>query len=384
MKQFLATAAIMAASFALTACDDGPRFHVEGNIGNATDSVLYFENISLERPVVIDSVRLDESGAFSFSDKAPAAPEFYRLRIAGQTINISADSTETIVVRAKFPDIATGYEVSGSANCERIRELSLMQIELHNRALALEANTSMSRSEIRDSLLAIIDAYKHEVTTYYIFKDPKAASSYFALFQTLGNYLIFNPHNNRDDIRVFAAVATSWDTFYPEAVRSINLHNIALKGMNDERIAAQNRKQVIDESKVTRSGIIDLNLPDSDGRERKLSALAGNVVLLDFHVFASKDSPKRILTLRDLYNKYHERGFEIYQVSLDTDKHFWKQQTASLPWVSVLAPDGLSSTCLTTYNVPAVPEFFLIDRENNLVSRSSQIQDVGEEIEKLL
>lgn len=384
MKQLLTSAALLAASSAFTACNDEARFHVEGTIGSAADSVLYFENISLSGPVLIDSVRLDADGKFSFSDKAPAAPEFYRLRIGGQIINISADSTETVVVNATFPNIATGYEVSGSDNCERIRELSLKQIDLHNRALALEANTALSREEIRDSLLTMINDYKREVTAAYIFKDPKAASSYFALFQTIGDFLIFNPHNNRDDIRVFAAVATSWDTFYPEAVRGTNLHNIALEGMKNHRLVTQMKNSTIDESKVTTAGIIELSLPDRHGNERRLSALAGKVVLLDFHVFASKESPKRILTLRDLYNKYHERGFEIYQVALDTDEHFWKQQTEALPWVSVLAPDGLSSACLSAYNVPAVPEFFLIDRDNNLVSRSAQIKDVEEEIEKLL
>ena len=230
----------------------------------------------------------------------------------------------------------------------------------------------------------MINDYKREVTAAYIFKDPKAASSYFALFQTIGDFLIFNPHNNRDDIRVFAAVATSWDTFYPEAVRGTNLHNIALEGMKNHRLVTQMKNSTIDESRVTTAGIIELSLPDRHGNERRLSALAGKVVLLDFHVFASKESPKRILTLRDLYNKYHERGFEIYQVALDTDEHFWKQQTEALPWVSVLAPDGLSSACLSAYNVPAVPEFVLMDRDNNLVSRSAQIKDVEEEIEKLL
>ena len=36
------------------------------------------------------------------------------------------------------------------------------------------------------------------------------------------------------------------------------------------------------------------------------------------------------------------------------------------------------------YNVQRVPEFFLIDRDNNLVSRSSQIKDIDKAIEELL
>jgi hypothetical protein len=107
-------------------------------------------------------------------------------------------------------------------------------------------------------------------------------------------------------------------------------------------------------------------------------------VLLDFHVFALEDSPARILMLRELYNKYQAQGFEVYQVSLDTDEHFWKQQTAALPWVSVRDADGVQSQRLLLYNIQSIPEFFLIDRGNNLVKRSAQIKDLEAEIRKLL
>lgn len=88
--------------------------------------------------------------------------------------------------------------------------------------------------------------------------------------------------------------------------------------------------------------------------------------------------------LRELYNKYHDRGLEIYQVGLDADEHFWKQQTAALPWISVHDPAGLNSQNLVSYNVRALPEFFIIDRGNNLVNRSSQIKDIEQAIEQLL
>lgn len=384
MRNLIRTAAATMAAISIAACGDGGRFRVEGSIGGARDSILYFENISLEGPVTVDSVRLGDDGAFSFSDKAPSAPEFYRLRIAGQIINVSADSTETVTVRAQYPTMATDYEVTGSENCSRIRELALKQIDLHRRAMALEGNTALSRDEVRDSLMAMIEAYKDDVTENYIFRDPKAASSYFALFQTLGNYLIFNPRTSSSDIRVFAAVATGWDMYYPETLRGQNLHNIAIEGMKNERIAAAEKNRTIDPAKVTTAGLIDLSMKDNHGTVRTLTALKGKVVLLDFHLFAASDSPKRILMLRDLYNKYHDRGLEIYQVSVDTDEHFWKQKTDALPWISVRASEGSDSQCLATYNVRAVPEFFLIDRDNNLVSRSEQIGDLETEIEKLM
>jgi hypothetical protein len=97
-----------------------------------------------------------------------------------------------------------------------------------------------------------------------------------------------------------------------------------------------------------------------------------------------ENSPARILQLREIYNKYHAQGLEIFQVSLDSDEHFWKQQTAALPWVSVRDEDGVNSQRLLLYNVQAVPDFFLIDRGNNLVKRAAQIKDLEAEIKKLL
>lgn len=367
----------------LTACSQ-EKFHVVGTIGEAKDSILYFEHVSLDGPVVVDSVKLPKSGEFSFSDERPEAPEFYRLRIAGQVINIAVDSTETVTVKASWPTMPTAYEVSGSDNCERIRQLSLMQIDLTERAIAVDRDENLNAAQVQDSILRMMESYKKDVCDRYIFKDPKASSSYFALFQTLGNLLIFNPQSNQQDIKVFAAVATSWDTFYPGSLRGQNLHNIALEGMKNRNIVKARQLQSIDATKVVSSGIIEISLPDIKGGERKLSSLKGQVVLLDFHVYGMNESPARILMLRELYNKYHPKGLEIYQVGLDSNEHYWKQQTAQLPWVCVYDEDGATSTTLANYNVTTVPEFFLIDRGNNLVSRSSQITDLEKEIEMLL
>lgn len=378
----LCTLALMAAM--LTSCNN-KKFHINGTVTEAKDSVLYLENMSLDGPVVVDSVRLDDKGAFSFSGKAPDAPEFYRLRIAGQIINLSVDSTETVDVKASYPSMATGYTVDGSAECATIRELALKQIDLQNRVIAVQNNPNLGYDLTRDSIGKLVAAYKEDIKRNYIYKAPMRASSYFALFQTLGNMLIFNPRENADDVKVFAAVATSWDTYHPDALRGKNLHNIAIEGMKNVRImrnkmAAQN----IDASKVNVSNIIDISLLDNQGNRRSLTDLKGKVVMLDFHVFGSNGSTKRIMEMRELYNKYHDRGFEIYQVAFDPDEHFWKTQTAALPWISVRDPQGLQSQNLAAYNVSSIPTFFLIDRNNEVKKRDSQITDIDAEINALL
>lgn len=360
------------------------KFHVKGSVANAKDSILYLENMGLDGAVVIDSVKLDETGNFDFAEKTAEAPEFYRLRIANQIVNVSIDSTETVSVKATYPNMAVQYEVEGSENCKKIQELAYKQINLQARVIDLQRNSSLGYEATNDSILKIVEAYKNEVKRDYIFKEPMKAYAYFALFQTLGNQLIFNPRSSKDDVKVFAAVATSWDTFYPEALRGKNLHNIALEGMKTQRIVESKRNMQIDPSVVNVSNIIDIDLIDNKGNQRKLTDLVGKVVLLDFHVFAANGSTARIMKLREVFNKYHAQGLEIYQVSFDPDEHFWKQQTAALPWVNVRDARGGDSPIMVEYNLQAIPTYFLIDKTGALYKRDAQIKDLDAEIKRLL
>ena len=387
ITKLYSAAAIVMAALTFASCNN-KKFHINGNITEAKDSMLYLENISLDGPVAIDSVKLGEDGSFVFEENAKdsVCPDFYRLRIAGQTINLSIDSTETISVKAAYPSMSYQYTVDGSDNCNTIKELSLKQMNLQNLINDIAKNPNIGV----DSAVVIIDraihAYKQDIKSNYIFKAPMKASSYYALFQTLQvgrtNTLIFNPRNNKEDVKVFAAVATSWDTYYPNAERGKNLHNIAIQGMKDIRIIeSQMAAQQIDASKVQVNGVIELSLQDNKGITRRLTDLKGKVVLLDFHLFAGEQSTKRIMMLREIYNKYHAAGLEIYQVSVDPDEHFWKTSTAALPWISVRDEKGQS---VAKYNIQSIPTFFLIDRSNTLRARDVQIKDLDTAIKELL
>ena len=390
ISKIYSAAVIMVAALAFTSCNN-KKFHINGNITEATDSMLYLENLSLNGPVKIDSVKLGEDGAFAFDENAmdSITPEFYRLRIANQSINLSIDSTETVKVKASYPQMSYKYEVEGSENCSKIKELSIKQMILQNNINAITKSPNMGIDSVDVIVARMLDGYKQDIKVNYIFKEPMKASSYYALFQTIQlgtvNSLIFNPRNNKDDVRVFAAVATSWDTYYPGAERGKNLHNIAIEGMKDIRIIENQRaQQQIDASKVSVNGCIDLAMEDSKGQVRRLTDLKGKVVLLDFHLFASSESTKRIMMLRELYNKYHPAGLEIYQVSVDPNEHFWKTSTAALPWICVRDEGGIQGQSLQLYNVQSIPTFFLIDRSNTLKARDAQIKDLDEAIKNLL
>ena len=381
------TAVMGVAVLSLGSCTE-KKFNINGTITQAKDSVLYLENMSLNGPKAVDSVKLDENGNFEFKQKAPDAPEFYRLRIANQMVNLAVDSTESITVKAAYPTMSANYEVSGSEECTKIRDLAYMQLALQRQVTAIANSPALGVEAVEDSVTKVLEVYKNKVKLNYIFKEPMKAYAYYALFQTIvlgnANILIFNPRSSKDDVKVFAAVATSWDTYFPKAERGLNLHNIAIEGMKNVRIAENNARQTISADKVKVAGVIDIALTDNHGRVRKLTDLKGKVVLLDFQAFAAEGSLKRIMMMREIYNKYHDRGFEIYQVSFDPEEHFWKTKTAALPWVSVWDENGTRSAVLAQYNVQTLPTFFLIDRNNTLQKRDAQIKDLDAEIQALL
>lgn len=374
------------AAIALGACDSEPKFKVEGNITGADGKMLYLEASALEGVVALDSVELGANGAFMFKQNRPESPEFYRLRLDNKVINFAIDSTETIKINADEATFATAYNVEGSANSLKIKELtqkqSKLQADVNALASSLQANR-INASDYETGINDLVKRYKDEVKIGYIFAAPNTSAAYFALFQKLGSYLIFDPFNNKDDVKCFAAVATSLNNMYPHADRSKNLYNIVIKGMKNTRTPQANTVE-LPESQVKETGIIDIALRDMKGNTRKLSDLKGKVVLLDFTIYQSTVSAAHNYQLRDLYDKYHGQGLEIYQVSLDADEHFWMTTADNLPWVCVRDANGIYSQIAAIYSVQNVPTIFLVNKQNELSARGETIKDLDAAIKALL
>lgn len=374
------------AALTITACSSGPEFQVNGDISGADGKMLYLEASGLEGIVPLDSVKLKGEGSFRFKQSRPESPEFYRLRVDNKVINFSVDSIETIQIKAPYVDFETTYTIEGSENSNKIKELTLKQSNLQKKVenlLGTLRSNKMGHDVFEDSLAALIKNYKNDVKVNYIYAAPNTAAAYFALFQKLNDYLIFDPLNSKDDVKCFAAVATSLNSSYPNAIRSKNLYNIVIKGMKNTR-QSQSKTLEIPQDKIVETGIIDIALRDQKGNVRKLTDLEGKVVLLDFSVFQSPAGAPHNLMLRELYNKYAPQGLEIYQVSLDADEHFWKTSAGNLPWVCVRDGNGVYSTNVAVYNVRQVPSIFLINRNNELKLRGEDIKDLEAAVKSLL
>ena len=366
--------------FFLSACNNSSDFTVKGVVAGADGQLMYLENVGISNVVTLDSIKLAPGGKFKFTEKRPEYPDFYRLRLNNQLINFAVDSTETISFVADAGTFATSYSVEGSENSKAIKAITLAQ---------LDANQAISRlrKEYEDKMISdttyrmkVLAAYK-EVARKDIYSAPMSTAAYFALFQQIDGLLFFDLYD-RKDVKAYGAVATSYNHTYPESPRSKHLYNLTLQSMKVLRA-----QRPVDYSNVETKEIsfLDIELPDVRGEVVKLSTVApGKVVLINFTAYQTEWSPALNMALGELYTKYHDQGLEIYQVSLDSDFHFWRNGASNLPWVTVHDPQSVYSQVAGLYNVKQLPALFILDRKGNLVKRVEDVKKLEADVKAVL
>lgn len=360
-----------------------PTFTVEGVVAGADGQTMYLENIALSNVTLIDSVKLNASGKFMFKAEKPAYPDFYRLRLKNQLINFAIDSTETITVTADVKTFATSYTIEGSDNCTAIKEITLAQLDADqeiNRIRKDYRSGVLSDTAYRRRTIEMAEAYK-EVARKHIYANPMSTAAYYALFQQVDGMLLFDLYDKADS-RSFGAVATSYNHLYPESPRAKHLYNLALQSLK----VIRNRRTVdLDNVVVHEVDIVDLTLPDIEGKEIKLTDVAKDkVAILNFTAYETEWSPSLNLTLGSLFEKFHGKGFAIYQISLDSNVHLWKNVASNMPWACVRDPQSVYSQFAALYNVKQLPTLFLLNRKGVLIKRVDDLNTLEKEIEALL
>ena len=195
----------------------------------------------------------------------------------------------------------------------------------------------------------------------YIVTAPSSASAYYALTLSLAGKPIFNPLTNRTDCKCFAAVATAYQQLHPGTKHTHHITEIAKKGLEATR-PQQEIEFEVEESSASTQSMFDIKLSTEKGDTVALSSLKGKVVLLDFTTYENTNLATRNMGFRKTYDKYHEKGLEIYQVSLDVDKTLWATTVKGqkLPWTNVCDSRGAASPYVTLYNLAAIPAAFII------------------------
>lgn len=366
-----------------TACKKNSDFTVEGVVSGADGQMMYLENVGVSTVELMDSVKLTAAGKFSFTKPRPAFPDFYRLRLNNQLINFSVDSTETISFVADAGTFATSYSVEGSENCKAIKNITLAQLDANQAIHRLRKESEsglLADSVYSRQVLEAAEAYK-DVARKYIYSAPMSAAAYFALFQQIDGLLFFDLYD-KNDSKAYGAVATSFDHYYPESPRAKHLYNLALQSI---KVIRSQRPMDLDKVEKKEVSFLDIELPDVQGENTKLSSVAtGKVVLINFTAYMSEWSPALNMEFGDLYTKYHDKGLEIYQISLDSDLHFWKNGASNLPWTCVRDPQSVYSQTAALYNVKQLPAIFILDRKGNLVKRVDDVKKLEADIKSVL
>lgn len=375
----------IAAAIVLTSCnkkaEEGPVFIVKGNIENGADKSISIYNIAEGGAKEISTAKLDGNGNFEFRVTSPEHFDFYLLNVEEcGTIVFIADSTETITINSDAKSLIQDYSIDGNEENQRIKELQVLRDALEKQVGIMASSTSPAVVKTEREIMALVNEFKENIKKQYIIPAPGSASAYYALTMTLGGSPIFNPMTDRNDCRCFAAVATNYQRLYPETKHTKRITKIAEEGLKATRPTQQVELEV-EERSATITDMFNLKLPQANGDTIALSSLQGKVILLDFTIYENTEIGGRNIKMRELYNKYKSKGFEIYQVSFDRREHFWQQSAANLPWTCVRDASGASARL---FNVQVLPTFFLINKKGEVILRDEQIENTEKEIEKLL
>lgn len=352
-------------------CSEKNQFTIEGTVDAGSGKTLYLENVGTNSVYLIDSVKISDSGAFKFQrENTSLAPDFYRLRLNNQFINLVVDSTETLFIAADTLHFAKEYTINGSEENKNIKELTLLQARIYSRYHGLAKqfeNKQLSTDQYLEAVSKLTAEYKEKASPY-IYENPGSSSAYFALFQQVDNMLIFDPYDSAD-LRLFGAVANVWNSNYPDAPRTKHLVDMYTRFMAISR--GQNQEPINWEAYEKASlEIFDFALNDYNGKEIKLSDVSlGKTLLLDFTAYQMPESPAHNILLAEIYEKYKNQGFEIMQVSLDSDEHFWKNAAYNLPWICVRDPRSVYSEVALKYNVREIPCSFILTKEGEIAKR---------------
>lgn len=359
--------ALCLVAMAMASCTK--KIKIDVKTGIEGKGMAYLEKVSVDHSEIVDSTEMSRKGKFSFKVATPKYPELYRVRTQFGNIMLGIDSaTEEISIAV--PDSSFfEAQIEGSEQSADIQRLRKSSNDLQQ--LAFKRDISGV-----ESALAKHQAMGEEI----ILKNTASAAAYYAINQTFKGNNYINPYTKRG-LQMWSAVATAYNLYYPEYERSKELKEFVLQAIKMQRGYQLDVDRILQTADV--ANIIDIELPNSREQIVKLSSLTGKIVLIDFSAYAMEQANAHIMFLRELYGKYSNYGFEIYQVSVDPSRLQWLEQSRQMPWVCVWDSRSTESPYMLSYNITEIPTFFLMDQEGTIVGRFNH-ENVESAIKSLL
>ncbi len=370
-------------SIFLSGCHKVEQFGLKGKITNAAGKKLYLEELLVTSIRPVDSVKIRQNGEFSFRHHV-GIPTFFLLKLSENNfITLLIDSAENVVVHADAINFTRDYLVEGSPG-------SLLVQELNNRLNAtkekLDSISSLAtlysdNPDIEALKSGWNKAYEEIVqeqinySTAFVSEHPFSMASVLALYQKFNdeNYIV-------RDLQALRIAASALNSLYPGSDHVKALYQNTLQLIARER--AGKVKQIIQDAGQNSPEII---LPNPAGKEIALSSFRGKVVLVHFWSAANQDSRIVNPVLAEIYLKYQNKGFEIYQVSVDSDRALWTEaiEEDGLTWTNVGDMAG-SGKAVISYNIQAIPYNYLLDREGNVIAKNLLGPSLDKTLSRLL
>ena len=320
-----------------------PSARIDGTLTDAPDRQVIVKLLDINNYKVLDSVKTDAAGRYSY--KVPVQkgqPEFVYLYY-GDTKISSLLLQEGDEVKVVTDTLGRG-SVVGSVESERLQEVERKFAEFLREAERAEDNATFRRSYIQ---------YYREAVKY-VMNNPHSLTVVPVLFQNVNPDLpVFS---QTTDALHFRSALDSLSTVYPDSkyVKALERETTRREGILgfDTRL-----------SMATEAEYPDIKSKDVNGNDVSLLALDSKAIILFFWTVTDPES--KILnqdTYKPVYQDYHDKGLEIFAVSLDTDKAAWASVVKSqeLPWVNVNDGLGASSPAVSLYNVTSLPRAYLI------------------------
>jgi peroxiredoxin len=167
-------------------------------------------------------------------------------------------------------------------------------------------------------------------------------------------------------MRYFEKVDSSMFSLYPDYEPVTSLHEQV------KELSAKIKGETNDGPASSPGALApDISLPAPAGDTIKLSSTRGSFVLLDFWASWCGPCRKENPNLVNVYNIYHKRGFQIYQVSLDKSKDAWMkgiQDDHLEKWIHVSDVQYWNSVVVPLYKIESIPCNYLLDKEGRIIA----------------
>jgi peroxiredoxin len=365
---------MMLAGIFMISCSNKNEFRIEGTLDGGAGKQIRLDLVMTNHLSTLDSTVLDDKGHFILKGELEQ-PTFGILRTpADQMFMVILHPGDRITVTGSYDNLEKEHTVQGSEDTKLFEafrvylQKNIDQLEALNmtyRDSLQSPNIAEITKDLRERSMAVINDQK-AYTRQFLTDHAGSLASLLALYQQIapGMYIM----DPMEDLLYYERVDSALNAKYPASDPVITFHAQLAE------LRSRKRQQEIEERLLGIGKVPpDIALPDPQGDTLRLSSLRGKVVLLDF--WASWCSPCRHENpnLVKNYEKYHKKGFEIFQVSLDRTKEAWMNGIEADhlgQWYHVSDLGYWQSAVVKLYHIQAIPANFLLDREGRIIARN--------------